>query len=84
MTGVTISTWKSELTIPPRTGAAIGFMTSEPVAVDQRIGSRPRTTVETVMSLGRSRSTAPSMAASTSAARVSGPAAAFRRSASSR
>ena len=84
MTGVTMSTCRSELTIPPSTGAAIGFMTSDPVAVDQRIGSRPITTVETVMSFGRSRSTAPSIAASRTVSRVSGPCAAFRWSASSR
>ena len=50
--------------MPPSTGAASGFITSAPVSLVHMIGSSPATTVETVMSFGRSRSTAPSITAS--------------------
>ncbi|HZF12376.1 MAG TPA: hypothetical protein VFE33_26610 [Thermoanaerobaculia bacterium] len=70
--------------MPPRTGVASGLATSEPVAVDHRIGKRPAIMVETVISLGRRRRTAPSTAASWMAARVTSPAAALRARASSR
>ena len=73
ITGVTISTCRSDDTIPPSTGVASGFITSAPTRVLHMIGSRPATTVETVMTFGRSRSSAPSMTASRSAARVSAP-----------
>ena len=46
--------------IPPISGAAIRFMTSEPVPTAHMIGMRPRNVVATVMNLGRSRWTAPS------------------------
>jgi hypothetical protein len=42
-----------ELTIPPRTGVARGFMTSAPLFVDHMIDSMPATTVATVMIFGR-------------------------------
>ncbi len=61
MTGVTISTWARELTIPPRTGVASGRITSDPTRVLQKIGNKPATMVETVMSFGRRRRSAPSM-----------------------
>jgi hypothetical protein len=64
MTGVTIRTWSSELTIPPSTGVASGFMTSAPARVDHIIGSRLATVVATVINLGRSRSSAPAVTAS--------------------
>src|SRR5271169_1705556 len=53
-------------------GAAIGFMTSEPIPLAQRMGIRLARTALTVISLGRSRCTAPSMAASSMSASVSG------------
>src|SRR5205807_1872014 len=40
MTGVTISTRPSELTMPPNTGVASGFITSAPVEWLHMIGSR--------------------------------------------
>ena len=64
ITGVTIKTCTSELTMPPSTGVASGFMTSAPVRVDHIMGKRPATTVATVMTLGRKRSNAPSTTAS--------------------
>ena len=86
MTGVTISTCASEDTMPPSTGVASGFITSAPTLVLHMIGSRPATTVATVITLGRSRRRAPSITASRRAARVSVPpsAARLRSTASSR
>ena len=60
MTGVTISTRASELTMPPSTGVASGFITSAPVEWLHMIGKRLATTVVTVITFGRSRSSAPS------------------------
>ena len=61
-------------------------MTSAPVEWLHMIGSRLATTVDTVITFGRSRSSAPSVTASSSAARVSRPPSAsrFRVTASSR
>ena len=59
--------------MPPSTGVASGFMTSAPVEWLHMIGSRLATIVETVMTFGRSRSSAPSFTASISASRVSRP-----------
>jgi hypothetical protein len=84
ITGVTMRTWASDDSMPPSTGVAIGFATSEPVSVDHRMGSNPAITVETVISLGRRRRTAPSIAASRMLSRVSAPATAFLCKASSR
>ena len=42
--------------MPPTIGAAIGFMTSEPMPDSQRIGTRLASTAHTVMSFGRKRS----------------------------
>ena len=47
--------------MPPSTGVASGFITSAPTRVLHMIGSRPATTVDTVITLGRSRSSAPSI-----------------------
>jgi hypothetical protein len=60
MTGVTTNTCRSELTIPPSTGAANGFMNSAPVRMDHMSGRSPATTVATVITFGRKRSSAPS------------------------
>ena len=46
ITGVTIRMWTRLLSIPPTTGAAIGFITSAPVRALHRIGSRPATGLE--------------------------------------
>src|SRR5262249_38872589 len=78
MTGVTSKTCASELTMPPRTGVASGFMTSAPAEWLHMIGSRLATTVETVITLGRSRSSAPSVTASSRLSRVSRPPSAWR------
>ena len=61
-----------EVIIPPRIGAAIGFITSEPMPDSHRIGARLRTTAVTVISLGRSRWTAPSMVAFSRSSSLSG------------
>ena len=50
--------------MPPSTGVASGFMTSAPTRVLHMIGSSPAITVQTVMTLGRKRSSAPSITAS--------------------
>jgi hypothetical protein len=39
-TGTKISTWIVEAIIPPTIGAAIGFITSEPIPLSNRIGMR--------------------------------------------
>jgi len=53
-----------EVIMPPTMEAAMGFITSEPTPVSHRIGTRLANTAVTVISLGRSRRTAPSIAAS--------------------
>ena len=53
---------------PPRTGATIGFMTSEPTPVAQSMGIRPMMATPSVISLGRNRWTAPVMTAWVSSA----------------
>ena len=58
-----ISTWIVDVTMPPTIGAAIGFMMSEPTPVLHKIGSRLSMIAATVIILGRTRSTAPSMMA---------------------
>jgi hypothetical protein len=72
--------------MPPSTGVASGFMTSAPTRVLHMIGSSPATTVDTVITFGRSRSSAPSITASRRVARVKAPPSAsrFRCTASSR
>ena len=62
--------WINELMQPPTTGAASGFITSAPVRVLQKIGSRLAMVVATVMTFGRNRSRAPSLIASSRWARV--------------
>ena len=39
-TGTRIRTWIVEVIIPPTIGAAIGFITSEPMPVSHRMGAR--------------------------------------------
>ncbi len=57
-------------TMPPTIGAAIRRMTAAPVPAPHMIGSRPTMMVMTVISFGRSRSSAPSTIASCSSRRV--------------
>ena len=54
-TGTRIRTWMVEVIMPPTIGAAIGFITSEPMPDSQRIGTRLARTAHTVMSFGRKR-----------------------------
>ena len=49
--------------IPPTIGAAMRFITLEPVPAVQRIGMRPAMMAVTVIIFGRTRSTAPSITA---------------------
>ena len=44
--------------MPPTIGAAMGFITSEPMTLSQRIGTKLASTAVTVMSFGRNRWTA--------------------------
>src|SRR6185312_6116418 len=62
-TGTSTMTERVEVIMPPTMGAAMGFMTSEPIPVSQRSGARLPSTANTVISTGRRRRTAPSMAA---------------------
>src|SRR6266705_5761144 len=73
ITGVTISTCSRLETMPPSTGVARGFITSAPALVLHMIGSSDATTVDTVITFGRRRSSAPSVTASSNYARVSLP-----------
>src|ERR1700730_12555212 len=57
--------------MPPTIGAAIGFITSEPMPVSHKIGARLAKTATTVISFGRRRCTAPSMAALSLSASIS-------------
>ena len=59
-----MSTLIVDVIMPPTIGVAMGFITSEPMPVSHRMGTKLASTAVTVMSFGRSRSTAPSMAAS--------------------
>ena len=52
-----------ELTMPPTIGAAMRFMAWEPLPTLHITGSKPMIVVETVIILGRTRDTAPSMMA---------------------
>src|SRR6266850_5392973 len=52
-TGSRISTWIVEVIIPPTIGAAIGFITSGPILLSNRIGIRLASTAVTVISFGR-------------------------------
>ena len=72
MAGMTSRVSRVELTMPPIIGTAMRCMTSEPVPVLHRIGSRPAMIAVTVIILGRTRSTAPSTIAALRSARVNG------------
>lgn len=50
-TGTRIRTWMVDVIMPPTMGAAIGFMTSEPMPVSRKIGTRLASTTATVMEL---------------------------------
>ncbi len=56
--------------MPPIMGAAIRFMTSEPVPVVHMMGISPIMVDSTVIILGRTRWTAPSMTAASRSAMV--------------
>ena len=62
--GMTRSVRIVELTMPPIIGAAIRFITSAPVPVVHMMGSNPPMIAATVIILGRTRWTAPSIMAS--------------------
>jgi hypothetical protein len=62
--GITTSVGAVEETIPPIIGTAIRCITSDPVPVLHMMGSSPAMMATTVIILGRTRSTAPSMTAS--------------------
>ena len=49
----------NEVKIPPTKGAAIRFITSEPVPVDHMIGMSPRAIVAIVINFGLNLLTAP-------------------------
>ena len=70
---------KGAVAIPPTIGAAMRVITSEPVPLPNRIGSRPAITTATVIAFGRTRSTAPSRIEASSVSSSSGSPAAMRR-----
>src|SRR6185437_9026213 len=51
-TGTRIRTWIVDVIMPPTIGAAMGFITSEPIPVAQSSGTRLASTAHTVMSFG--------------------------------
>ena len=57
--------------MPPTMGTAIRRISSEPVPVLHKIGSKPAMMAVTVIIFGRTRSTAPDMMAARRSARVS-------------
>ena len=59
--GITTRVNKVALTMPPTIGAAIRHITSDPVPVPCMIGNSPTMMVATVIILGRSRSSLPSI-----------------------
>jgi len=61
--GITSSVSKVELAMPPIIGTAMRCITSDPVPSFHRIGNSPAVIAVTVIILGRTRSTAPSMMA---------------------
>ena len=65
-----IRTWMVEVLMPPTMGAAIGFITSEPMPDSQKIGTRLARTAQIIINVGRKRWTAPSIAASSTSAFV--------------
>src|SRR5207302_5486287 len=70
--GYTTSSSRAEVTTPPTIGAAMRFITSAPVPVDQSTGRRPARMVATVIIFGRMRLTAPATTASRASSRVRG------------
>ena len=79
------SVWTVEVTSPPTMGAAIRCMISAPAPVPNMTGVKPMMVVKTVISLGRTRSTAPSSSAALSRGTlVSRPEARYLATASSR
>ena len=70
MTGM-ISNVRNALVIsPPTIGAAIRFITSAPLPLAHSSGTSPHSIVETVISLGRTRITVPSMCAQMMSSRL--------------
>src|SRR5437870_3126626 len=63
MTGMSSRVRNALVTRPPIMGAAMRFMTSAPAPVANSSGTRPISVVATVISLGRTRCTVPSMCA---------------------
>ena len=72
MAGITTRVRMVEDAIPPISGTAIRFITSEPVPVLHKIGNRLTVIAVTVINFGRTRSTAPSIMALRRSARLMG------------
>src|SRR5690242_8683017 len=72
-TGITNIDNIGAVIMPPTIGAAIRRITSDPVPLPHMIGSRPAMITATVIALGRTRSTAPSKMAASSAESVRSP-----------
>ena len=73
MAGITHNVSSTELIIPPTMGAASRLITSEPVPLPNRIGSRPAIVAAAVMSTGRTRKLAPSSTAVCNASALTAP-----------
>jgi hypothetical protein len=70
MTGMISRVRKAEVMRPPTMGAAMRFMTSAPELSAHRRGKSPASMVVMVISLGRTRSTVPSMCAQMMSSRL--------------
>lgn len=54
-TGTSKSAWMEEVTMLPTIGAAIGFITSEPMPLSHKMGMKLARTAVTVLNFGRNR-----------------------------
>jgi len=83
-TGTRISTFIVGVILPPRIGAAIGFITSELIPLSHKTGARLSMTTAMVINLGLSRCAAPSIVATSMSRFASAPVAILLSSASYR
>jgi hypothetical protein len=67
-----ISTWMVDVIMNPSIGAAMDFLTSDPIPVVHRTGAKLCKTAMPVINFGRKRRTAPSMVASSMSSCLSG------------
>jgi len=71
-TGTMISAWMVDVIMNPSIGAAMDFLTSDPIPVVHTTGAKLCKTAMTVINFGRKRRTAPSMVAPSMSSCLSG------------